>query len=224
MRNVIILLGCPGAGKGTQGKVLAERLGVPKISTGDMLREEAARGTGLSKSIASQMNSGGLVGDDVVNFAVRERIAREDCRRGFILDGYPRTVQQAEYLRSTLDPSDRLTVIDIEVSCGVLLQRLTTRRSCSSCSAIYNLITAPPLRKNLCDHCGSELMLRRDDRDEVVEQRFQNYTSQTEPVTRYYRRNGMYCRVNGAVAPEDVSRQIRAIVADILDPTVPQLA
>jgi adenylate kinase len=224
MRNVIILMGCPGAGKGTQGRVLAQRLSVPKIATGDMLREEAARDGALSQLIARQMNSGGLVGDDVVNYAVKERIGRSDCRTGFVLDGYPRTVQQAEFLSQILEPEDRITVVDIQVSCGQLLQRLTTRRSCSSCGAIYNLMTAPPLRKNLCDQCGSELIHREDDRDEVVEQRFRSYVEQTEPVISYYRRNGVYCCVNGGVSVDEVSKTIDSIVASLLQPVVSHIA
>jgi adenylate kinase len=224
MRNVIILMGCPGAGKGTQGRVLAQRLAVPKISTGDMLREEASRDTALSQVIAAQMNSGGLVGDDVVNAAVKERIRRPDCRSGFVLDGYPRTVQQAEFLRQTLQAADRVTVVDIQVSCGQLLQRLTTRRGCSSCGAIYNLMTAPPLRKNLCDQCGAELVHREDDRDEVVEERFRSYIEQTEPVITYYRLNGAYCSINGGVSVDEVSREIDAIIAGLLYPVIPQIA
>ena len=185
-----------------------------------MLREEAVGGTVLGRLIAARMNSGSLVEDDIVNRAVQSRIARQDCLKGFILDGYPRTAEQAEFLEKIVTPQDRLTAIDIGVSCGQLLQRLTSRRTCSLCAAIYNLITAPPLRKNRCDGCGGALVQRNDDRDEVVQERFRSYMERTEQVATYYRRKGAYRYVNGGVSVDEVSRQIESLIFKVFAPAI----
>lgn len=224
MRNVFILTGCPGAGKGTQARLLGERLGIPNISTGDMLRELAATGTALGLAVAEQMASGGFVPDEIVNQAVQERIRRTDCHQGFILDGFPRTVSQASFLQEILHPGDRITVLDIAVPASEIVQRVTTRRTCSSCGAIYNLGNAPPKSHNTCDHCGTELQQRADDRVEVVKERLSTYSKQTSPVLDYYRTQGLYRKINGNSSMFEVSEEIRRTISRIASPVPAQFA
>jgi adenylate kinase len=223
LRNVIILTGCPGAGKGTQARLLSQRLNIPKISTGDMLRELAAGGTALGVRLAEKMRSGGFVQDEIVNEAVQERVRRVDCRTGFILDGYPRTVSQASFLQGILDSSDRLIVLDICVPPSEIIQRITSRRTCISCRTIYNLLKAPPKHHDTCDLCRSQLRQRDDDRIEVVQERLNVYNEQTGPVIDYYRNQGLYWKVNGDTSVAEVSHQIGRAISEIVSPAFPQL-
>jgi adenylate kinase len=219
----VILLGPPGAGKGTQAKQIAERFGIPQISTGDLLREHVKLGTPLGKTAKSIMDRGELVPDDLVCAMVADRLRRQDCVRGFILDGFPRTAAQAEWLDALLEghPQDRQPrlqcerpplVIKIAVSYNQLLQRLTGRRSCPTCGRIYNVHFQPPRVPDTCDVDGTRLVARNDDREEVIAERLRAYEQQTQPLVDYYARKGRLQRINGDQPVEQVTFEaLRAI-------------
>lgn len=201
-----VFLGPPGAGKGTQAKLLAERLGIVHVSTGDMLREHRAEGTKLGLEAAGHMKRGELVPDDLVVKMVEERISRPDAAESWILDGFPRTVPQARALDSMLEKAGKtLThVVYFGVPRGELIRRLTRRRTCGSCGAIWHLDFHPSREPDRCDRCGGPLEQRDDDRLEVVERRLQEYARLTEPVLDYYRAKGTLVEIDGARSPEDV--------------------
>jgi adenylate kinase len=212
----IILLGAPGAGKGTQAKLIAEYYGILHISTGDILRENVAQGTELGKKAKAVMERGELVSDDLVNAMVAERLSHPDAGRGVVLDGFPRTVAQAEWLDQYLaerTPGGRPpVVISVEVSYNQLLQRLTGRRTCPVDGKIYNIYFQPPKVKGVCDACGTQLFQRVDDTEEVISERLKNYERQTLPLVDYYQRAGRLRRVNGELPVEQVTAAIlRAI-------------
>ncbi len=213
----VILLGAPGAGKGTQAKGIAQTYGIPQISTGDILRDNVARGTELGKKAKAIMERGELVPDPLVEDMVADRLNQADCNRGFILDGFPRTVAQAEwldqYLRGKLFENEKEcrqpVVIDIAVGYNQLLQRLTGRRTCPACGRIYNVHSQPPKVDNLCDVDGTPLITRKDDREDVISERLKAYEKQTLPLTDYYRAKGRLVEVNG-------DRAMDAVTADVL--------
>jgi len=211
----VILLGPPGAGKGTQAKQIVARYGVPQISTGDILRENRARGTELGKRAAAIMDRGELVPDELVCDMVAARLAQKDCQRGFILDGFPRTVQQAEWLDRLLagmctakPDTPRLVVVSMQVDYNHLLQRLTGRRTCPTCGRIYNVFFQPPRVDELCDVDGSKLVARKDDSEAVISERLKAYEKQTLPLTDYYRRAGVLRSVNGDQPVEQVTAAV----------------
>jgi adenylate kinase len=207
----IILLGAPGAGKGTQAKKIVERYSIPQISTGDLLRENVKRGTELGKKAKAVMDSGKLVSDDLVCDMVAERVARPDCARGYILDGFPRTVAQAEWLDGFLAARGSklpLRVIKMSVDYDKLLKRLTGRRTCPVCGAIYNIYTNPPKKDEVCDHDGAKLTFRKDDSEEAIGNRLQAYEKETLPLTDYYRQRAILTEVDGDAAPEQVTRKL----------------
>ncbi|HKF20021.1 MAG TPA: adenylate kinase [Candidatus Angelobacter sp.] len=214
----VILLGAPGAGKGTQAKLVAARYGIPQISTGDILRDNVARGTELGKKADSVMKSGALVADDLVQPMVADRLGRLDCDHGFILDGFPRTVGQAEWLDKYLASRSfggrvrRPVVINFDVGYNQLLQRLTGRRSCPVDGKIYNIYSQPPQKEGMCDSCGSPLVQRKDDREEVISERLKEYGRQTLPLVDYYRRQGSLYEVNGELPVEQVTRQTLDVI------------
>ncbi len=217
----IILLGAPGAGKGTQAKIIVERYSVPQISTGDLLRDHVARGTDLGKQAKAIMESGKLVSDELVCGMVAERLSRPDCARGFILDGFPRTVKQAEWLDRHLagqryeNQGDRKlspVVINIAVGYNQLLKRLTGRRSCPTCGRIYNVYFQPPRVADLCDVDGAKLVTRRDDCEEVISKRLKEYEQQTLPLTDFYRGKGQLVEVNGDQDSNAVSRDALKVI------------
>lgn len=211
-----MFLGPPGAGKGTQARDLAHRWGLVHIATGDMLREAAAAGTPLGRQARGYMDRGALVPDTVVVRLVAERLGQPDARGGFILDGFPRTIAQAEALDALLEDTGRpLTrVVFLEVSEPELLRRLTGRRVCGRCQAAYHLVSAPPRRDGLCDACGGELFQREDDSDAAVRHRLRVYAEQTAPLLAYYRQRGLLVTVAGQGAVETVRAAIeRAMVA-----------
>ncbi len=181
----IVIFGPPGSGKGTYASRLAPRLGVPHISTGDILRDEVKSGSELGKSISSYVSSGKLVPDEVVNRVMEKRLSQEDCRKGFILDGYPRTLQQAYFLEgvSKID-----FVINLNVPDEVIVRRLSSRLVCRKCGAIYNKITLPPKVDGVCDKCGGELYQRDDDKPEVVRERIRVYKNEAAPLLEHYRK------------------------------------
>jgi len=214
-RNIgpVILLGAPGAGKGTQAKQMVERYGIPQISTGDILRDNVARGTELGKQAKAIMESGGLVPDGLLFGVVEERLSRPDCARGFILDGFPRTVPQAQWLDTLLEKKGQAPlVIDISVSYNQLLQRLTGRRTCSSCGHIYNIHFQPPRVADVCDVDGSKLLTRKDDTEKVVSERLKNYERDTLPLTEYYGAKKRLKVVKGDQAADQVTADAFAAV------------
>lgn len=187
----IVLFGSPGSGKGTQAKRLKQRLGIPHISTGDMLRERSREGSELGDRLAAKMHAGVLVIDEVVNEMVAKRLAEADAAEGFILDGYPRTVGQAGFLGAWLDAKQiREVVIHLVVDYNVILARLTGRRQCPRCGTLHNIGSKPPQKDGLCDLDGEKLVVRDDDREDVIRERLNEYERQTRPVLEYYRAAG----------------------------------
>jgi adenylate kinase len=213
----VIFLGAPGAGKGTQARQLAREWGVPQVATGDMLREAVAASTRLGLEAKRYMDSGGLVPDDVVIGLVAERLTRPDARPGFVLDGFPRTVAQAEALDAMLaqrgTPLDRVVYLD--VSRPELLRRLTGRRICRQCGTAYHLVSAPPRTEGRCDKCGGALYQREDDAEGPVANRLDVYEKQTAPLLDYYRSRGLLTRVGGEGAMDRVAGDIRRAVGKV---------
>jgi adenylate kinase len=207
----LILLGAPGAGKGTQAKFIVEKYDIPQISTGDMLREAVAKGTELGRKAKEFMDEGKLVPDDIVIGIVKERLKQKDCERGFILDGFPRTIAQAEALDKIMEEMGKKidAVINISVPEEEVVRRIVNRRICRKCGAIYHLIYDPPKNSAVCDRCGGELYQRDDDREEVVRQRFAVYRRSTEPLIDYYRKKGILYDIDGR-------KDIRGVKAEIL--------
>lgn len=213
----LIFMGPPGAGKGTQAKRVAEHYGIPHVSTGDLLRDHVARDTELGKQAGELMKHGRLVPDGLVNKMVEERLRRPDCRRGFILDGFPRTLAQAEWLAGLLQdlplgPAHRAPiVIRIAVEYNHLWKRLTGRRTCPTCGRIYNVYFQPPSVPDVCDRDGARLFIRNDDSEEVVEARLKAFEN-IKPVGEFYRRAGRLCEVNGEASVEQVTAQILEVI------------
>ncbi len=195
----IVLLGAPGAGKGTQAKKLIEKYGIPQISTGDILRKAVADGTPLGKEAKSYMDKGELVPDSVVIGLVKERLAQDDCKKGFILDGFPRNTAQAETLDGVLAEMGMplQVALSVDVDLDILMKRLTGRRTCRGCGQMYNIYFGPPRKEGVCDKCGGELYQRDDDREETIRKRLEVYEAQTAPLIDYYQGKGILKRVNG---------------------------
>ena len=191
----LILLGAPGAGKGTQAQVICEHLHIPTISTGNCLREAVQNGTEMGKAAKSYMDSGKLVPDEVVIGIIKDRLAQEDCKGGFILDGFPRTVPQAEALDKMGVEIDR--VIDLEVSDEAILKRMSGRRVCQKCGASFHVDYKPSKKGEACDVCGGELIIRKDDKPETVRERLHVYHEQTEPLKDYYGKQGKLKSIDG---------------------------
>jgi len=187
----LILFGSPGSGKGTQSKLLAKALGIPQISTGDMLREHVRRGKAIGTKVEAKMKAGILVKDYVVNQLVEERLAQPDAANGFILDGYPRTRAQAEVLCGILSPRGvQAVVIHLVVDYNVIIARLTGRRQCPVCGTLYNVTSKPPKVPGVCDLEGAKLIVRDDDREEVIRERLDEYEKQTRPLIDFFRETG----------------------------------
>ncbi len=212
----IILLGAPGAGKGTQAKKIMEVYGIPQISTGDILRANVAQGTALGKQAKTIMERGDLVPDQLVCEMVADRLLQADCARGFILDGFPRTVAQAQWLDEFLSGKlfenqacARLkpVVVEIAVSYNQLFKRLTGRRSCPTCGRIYNVYFQPPRVPDTCDTDGAKLVTRKDDTEEVIAERLKAYERQTLPLVEYYRKQGRLQVLDGEKDPDTVTAE-----------------
>ena len=200
----IIFIGPPGSGKGTQAKRLASRFDIPHISTGDMLREAVAGGTPLGQQAAPTMASGGLVSDDLMIGIINERMAKPDARKGFILDGFPRTLVQAEKLDGIVgNGNDPLRVLQLLVPDDAIVRRITLRRTCAQCGAIYHLENNPPANDSVCDRCGAGVIARPDDTEEAVRKRLESFHRQTMPVATYYKAKNILREVDG-VGPLDV--------------------
>ncbi|MGC2476001.1 MAG: adenylate kinase [Candidatus Sulfotelmatobacter sp.] len=220
----VVLLGPPGAGKGTQSKRIMERYGIPQISTGDLLREHVTRGTALGVIAKSVMARGELVSDDLVCNMVQDRLTQADCKRGYILDGFPRTAAQAGWLDALLEhelfdnscPTKAWPiVIRLVVDYNQLLLRITGRRSCPTCGRIYNVHFQPPRFDEVCDEAhGTKLVARNDDRLEVIQPRLTAFEEQTRPVADYYQQTGRLISVNGDQSVDDVTAEIIKIIED----------
>jgi len=210
----IVLIGAPGGGKGTQAKRLVDRFGIPQISTGDLLREAVAAGTPLGLRAKSVMEAGQLVSDDIVLDMIRDRLSRPDAQKGFILDGFPRNIPQARALDVLLNGMGKPLQIGllIDVPFDILMQRLTGRRTCSACGAIYNAYTSPPRIDGICDNCGGNLLQRADDNEDTVVNRLRVYESQTAPLVDYYRREGILRTVQGTGEVEDIFNAILRVL------------
>ena len=206
----LILLGPPGVGKGTQAKLLIDRFGIPQISTGDILRAAVKELTPMGVKAKGFMDSGALVPDAVVIGIVEERLAQEDCAKGFILDGFPRTVPQADALKQVLTGMGRSIdhVVSLSVDKGELLKRLTGRRACSKCGAGYHVEFAPPKTAGLCDACSGELVQREDDKEETILRRLAVYEEQTAPLIAYYAAGGLLRSVDGLGTVEGIQSDI----------------
>ena len=210
----LILLGAPGAGKGTQAELLSKELSIPAISTGNMLREAMANGSELGKQLKQVMDSGSLVSDDVILLIVSERVSRPDCKNGFILDGVPRTLSQAKALDAASVRIDH--VVSIEIDDSVIEGRMTGRRVCSKCGASYHIAANPPKTEGICDLCGSQLMTRKDDAPETVRHRLKVYHETTEVLKSYYAQQEKLRLVNGNQPIEDAFRDVlKAIGASV---------
>ncbi|MEN2994198.1 MAG: adenylate kinase [Thermodesulfovibrio sp.] len=210
----LVFLGAPGAGKGTQAKRLVEKYGIPQISTGDLLRAAVAAETPLGKEAKAYMDRGELVPDSVVLEMVKERLSQEDCKKGFILDGFPRNVAQAEALDKMLSemnmPLD--LVLNLDVPFDDLMKRLTGRRTCKSCGQMYNIYYSPSKVEGKCDKCGGELFQRDDDKEETIRKRLEVYRAQTEPLIDYYSKKAILKSVSGTGNIDEIFNSICTIL------------
>ena len=208
----IILFGPPGSGKGTQGDLICSRTGFPRISTGDLLRQAVRERTALGQKAEAQMNQGKLVSDDIVTGLVRERLDAPDTTRGYLLDGFPRNLEQVHSLEA-MDAGRPELAIELAVDAEILIERLTSRRTCRSCGAVYNLLLKKPRVEMRCDVCGGELYERSDDRPEVITERLSVYEKETEKIRNHDRAKSVYRRVDGSGSAMDVFARIAEILA-----------
>ncbi len=199
----LILIGAPGAGKGTQAEIICDRLGIPAVSTGNIIRAAVKDGTAMGEKAKSYLESGALVPDDVIIGIIKERLVQPDCQHGFILDGVPRTVAQAEALEEMGIQIDK--VVDIEVSDECIIGRLSGRRVCASCGASYHTHHKPSLKPGVCDRCGGALIVRKDDEPSTVLERLKVYHEQTEPLIEFYEKRGKLVVVEGQEEIADTS-------------------
>jgi len=210
----IVLLGAPGAGKGTQAKKLIEKYGIPQISTGDILRENVAKGTPLGKEAKSYMDAGKLVPDSVVLGLVEDRLKKDDCKKGFILDGFPRNTSQADALDKMLSGLGMplQSAISIDVPFDDLMKRLTGRRTCKKCGQMYNIYFSPSKKDGVCDKCGGELYQRDDDKEETIKKRLEEYQAKTAPLIDYYKGKGILHSINGTGSIDEIFAKVCAVV------------
>lgn len=206
----IIMLGAPGAGKGTQAKKIAAKYGIPHISTGDIFRTNIKNGTELGKKAKTYMDQGLLVPDELVVDLVVDRVNQDDCKNGYVLDGFPRTIPQAEALTEALEKMGQKVdfAIDVNVPDENIVKRMGGRRACVTCGATYHMVYAPTKKEGICDTCGGELILRDDDKPETVQKRLNVYHDQTQPLIDYYTSQGILRTVDGTVDIDDVFRAI----------------
>lgn len=210
----IILLGAPGVGKGTYADILSKKYNICHISTGDILREAVKNSTELGVKAKQYMDSGGLVPDELMINMVKDRLIKEDCKNGFILDGFPRTVNQANSLKKVLDGTENKVdfVINVEASVSTIVRRLTTRRICKNCGANFNILTMKPKIEGICDNCGSKLIQRDDDKEDVIKRRLIIYKNDTEPLIDYYNRLGILKVVNSDGDVEEVINNVESLI------------
>ncbi len=214
MSKIIVLIGAPGAGKGTQARLLAERRGVLQISTGDMFREMKNSDTPLAREVQAIMASGKLISDELTFQIVKNRVSREDCGGTYVLDGYPRTAVQAEQLEELAREQNKtIQAIEVDVPKEELMKRLTGRRSCPVCGEIYNIYSKPPINENACDfHPETPLMHRADDYEESVSTRLKTYEEKTAPLIDYYEKTGRLSKVSGDGSLEEIYRKIDELI------------
>ena len=210
----IIMLGAPGAGKGTQAKMIADKYGVPHVSTGDIFRANIKNGTELGMEAKKYMDQGLLVPDELTVRILLDRVAQDDCKNGYVLDGFPRTIPQAEVLDSELTKlGDHIDyAINVDVPDENIVKRMSGRRACLTCGATYHIEHVPPKKEGICDVCGSELVLRDDDKPETVKNRLNVYHEQTQPLIDFYTKKGVLKTVDGTVPMEEVFAAITAIL------------
>lgn len=210
----LVLLGPPGAGKGTQAKKLSDYYGIPHISTGDILRTAVSEGTALGLKAKEYMEKGLLVPDDLIMGIIGERLEKPDCRKGFVMDGFPRTINQAEGLKKLLDEKNTKldAVVYFDVPKGELIERFTGRRVCGRCGATYHVRYNPPSRENTCDKCGSELIIRADDKKETVEKRISVYEDETKPLIQYYEKEGLLISIDGTKPIDEVFEELISLL------------
>ena len=210
----IIMLGAPGAGKGTQAKQIADKYSIPHISTGDIFRANIKNGTELGKKAKQYMDQGALVPDELTCDLVMDRIQQDDCKNGFVLDGFPRTIPQAEALDAALEKINEKMdyAIDVDVPDENIVNRMSGRRACLNCGATYHLISIPPKVEGICDRCGSEIVLREDDKPETVQKRLKVYHEQTQPLIDYYKNQGILKSVDGTQPMDEVFKAIVTIL------------
>lgn len=209
----IIMLGAPGAGKGTQAELIAEKYGIPHISTGDIFRMNIRENTELGQKVKVYLDNGDLVPDDLTTNLVSDRIRKPDCEKGFILDGFPRTINQAECLERELQALDLKIdhAIDIEVPDDQIVRRMSGRRFCPACGAVYHTEYLKPEKEGICDKCGQALVIREDDKPETVQRRLDVYHELTEPLIRFYSERDLIRTIDGTRDPEDVFADICAL-------------
>lgn len=210
----IVLLGAPGAGKGTQAKILIEKYGMPQISTGDLLRAAVAAGTALGKEAKSYMDKGELVPDSVVLGMVGERLKQDDCKKGYILDGFPRNTAQAEALDKMLASLNMslTAALSVDVPFEDLMKRLTGRRTCKACGQMYNIYFKAPAKEAVCDKCSGELFQRDDDKEATIKKRLEVYTAQTEPLIGYYKNKGIVKSVSGTGSIDEIFKKVSEVL------------
>lgn len=212
----IIMLGAPGAGKGTQAKMIADKYGVPHVSTGDIFRANIKDGTELGKEAKRYMDQGLLVPDELTVKILMDRVGREDCRKGYVLDGFPRTIPQAEVLDKALaEMGDAIDyAINVDVPDETIVGRMTGRRACVSCGATFHIVHIPPKQEGICDTCGKELILRDDDKLETVKKRLSVYHEQTQPLIEFYTEKEILKTIDGTAEMQDVFTAITDILGD----------
>ena len=210
----IIMLGAPGAGKGSQASRIAMEYQLPHISTGDIFRANLKEETELGKKAKSFMDKGELVPDDITIAMLLERIHKEDCKNGYILDGFPRTIPQAEALKEALAKKDEKIdlALDVEASDELIIKRMAGRRTCPACGAIYHIVSLPPKTEGICDRCGADLIQRKDDNEETVKNRLKIYHEVTEPLISYYKKEGILEEIDGAEELDKVFEKVKRII------------
>ncbi|HOO79762.1 MAG TPA: adenylate kinase [Lachnospiraceae bacterium] len=210
----IVMLGAPGAGKGTQAKMIADKYEIPHISTGDIFRANIKNGTELGKEAKTYMDQGALVPDELTVRILLDRVAKADCTNGYVLDGFPRTIPQAEVLDAKLSEMNEKIdyAINVDVPDENIVRRMSGRRACVNCGATYHLVHVPPKKEGICDKCGNELILRDDDKEETVKNRLKVYHDQTQPLIDFYTAKGVLKSVDGTVDMMDVFKAITDIL------------
>ena len=210
----IIMLGAPGAGKGTQAKRIAQRYGIPHVSTGDIFRANIKNGTELGMKAKAYMDAGNLVPDEITIGMLLDRIHEADCEKGYVLDGFPRTIPQAESLTAALKERGEKVdyAIDVDVPDENIINRMSGRRACLACGATYHIAYNPPKKEGVCDQCGEPLVLRKDDKPETVKNRLEVYHQQTQPLIDYYKKEGILAQVDGTQNMDQVFEDIVKIL------------
>ncbi len=215
-KTVVVMLGAPGAGKGTQAVRLSERFSIPQVSTGDLFRENLKKETSIGKKAKAYMEQGKLVPDPIVLKMLFDRLSESDCHKGYILDGFPRNIQQAEILSKRLQGKANIVVISLEAPDELILERLSNRLTCEGCGAIYHKITLPPQKEGICDKCSKHLVQRKDDTETVIKERLAIFHEQTAPLKKYYQEKGLLISVDSAKSKDETSAQIDTALEPLL--------